>query len=249
MPTISLSNQSSKWLIAELAVVILGILIALQVEEWRSNRAQQQEGIVALQNILDDLDENEDSLRANISTWERNLQATEDLSSLIHSNNQRTARVIAESFRDLMISSRWRTSSPTYTGLINSNRLHVIQSDSIRHSLYDYYEGSLPFMEGYQIATAEVRSSVQESSTSDSYNVVGDFEVENTTVVKLKNGAGKDLNLAIREPLSAFPRNPNFMSYLGRYGSRISGLIVNGTRVVEDIQYLEKQIEDYLNSY
>ncbi|PCJ25755.1 MAG: hypothetical protein COA96_06935 [SAR86 cluster bacterium] len=249
MPTISLSIQSVKLLAAELVVVILGILIALQVEEWRTNQTELQEGKIALQNILTDLDENQNSLRRNISGWEKDLQAIEELSSHIHSSNQRSAQVIAESIRNLLITSTWPTSSPTYTGLINSNRLHVIQSDSIRNRLYRYYEGDLPFMAGYQVARNEVRRGAHASLPTDLYNVIGDFEVENATVVRLKNAGGEDLNLAIFKPFSAFPRDPSFMSYLGRYGSRTAGLIVNGERIVGEIQILQEEIEDYLNNH
>lgn len=43
MPFFKAPNQSVRWLVAELLVVVLGILIAFQVDEWRENRTSHQE--------------------------------------------------------------------------------------------------------------------------------------------------------------------------------------------------------------
>lgn len=55
MPIFNTSNTSFRWLFAELVVVVLGILIAFRVEEWRTNLSDRQQERAILENTFADL--------------------------------------------------------------------------------------------------------------------------------------------------------------------------------------------------
>ena len=54
------SKKETRILIAELVVVVLGILIAFQVEEWRDNRSTQQELQASLSRLAEETNKNVD---------------------------------------------------------------------------------------------------------------------------------------------------------------------------------------------
>lgn len=76
MAIFSPPNQSFRWLLAELTVVVLGILIAFQVDEFRMGLSSAQQERQALSGMLVDLSDDALSLERNIA------QRTEKLPSL-----------------------------------------------------------------------------------------------------------------------------------------------------------------------
>lgn len=76
MAIFSPPNQSFRWLLAELTVVVLGILIAFQVDEFRMGLSSAQQERQALSGMLADLSDDALSLERNIA------QRTEKLPSL-----------------------------------------------------------------------------------------------------------------------------------------------------------------------
>lgn len=58
MPTIADRTRSFRWLFAELLVIVIGILIAIQVDEWRQylqDREDEREVLASIQRDLDDI--------------------------------------------------------------------------------------------------------------------------------------------------------------------------------------------------
>ncbi len=78
------SKQQWSFLAAELAVVVLGILIAFQVEEWREERVEQREIDAALVRLKDET-------RGNLSTCEYSVRMAE--------RQARLAQVVLESLQ------------------------------------------------------------------------------------------------------------------------------------------------------
>ncbi len=67
MPIIKTHNQSFRWLAAELLVVVLGILIAFQIEEFRSERKDRIE------------EENGEANKTGVSTGQLSTQSKTEI--------------------------------------------------------------------------------------------------------------------------------------------------------------------------
>ena len=129
-----------RYAIGEFAIVVLGVLTALWVENWNSERKDRQleaEYVVAL---LDDLSKDEFAL-------ERNLTITEELVAYI----QRTLEIMDGSFepadaQEIVFAasnaSRYTfaaQSRDTYDDLLSTGNLRIIEDDAVRSSISGYY--------------------------------------------------------------------------------------------------------------
>ena len=71
---INLPRHSIPWLLAETMVVVLGILIAFQLDEWRATRSEQSSVDESLHSLL--LDLNEDAIFLGTAIEGYKLQST-----------------------------------------------------------------------------------------------------------------------------------------------------------------------------
>ena len=143
MPFFRVPNQSFKWLFAELVVVILGILIAFQVDGW--NQARQEE---ALKNdfilrLLEDLRIDVASIDGRIRTVEQRLGFVKLLEESIHDPSAATKdptryiRAMTEANYIMALSKR----QFTFDEMMNTGNLSLIEDSDLRQSLARYYNG------------------------------------------------------------------------------------------------------------
>lgn len=86
MPLIQIT--SVRWFVAELIVIVLGITIAFQVEEWRQDREELEQQHKAFLEVLLDLDAVEFSVNQALLAVETSTKAAVDLVALIQSGSE-----------------------------------------------------------------------------------------------------------------------------------------------------------------
>ncbi len=74
MPLIKSNSRSYRWLLSELFVVVLGILVAFQVDEWRSERELQEQENAQLYALHADFTENVKRLEGVIDRQEKEVK-------------------------------------------------------------------------------------------------------------------------------------------------------------------------------
>lgn len=235
-----------RWLLAELVVVVLGILVAFQFEEWRTGRIDRAEELAILRGIHADLEESLSDMDVARANWERNQNAVHALAAHLQSTDERSAQTIVHSFLQARTTTTWSTGAPTYFGLTTSNRLGIIQSDKLRALLYGHYEINLPFMKRYQENRYLLVTAMDDAIHTDFVNTVEGFGMDGALAVEASNASGNTLNFAVFQPIEDFPRDPKFVSLLGRFASRTSGQLTNAVRVAEDMRVLQDEIDEYI---
>ncbi len=80
-------SKSLRWFLAELLVIVLGISIAFQVEEWRQHREIKALEVKALHEVLGDLDSMESSILAAVDTYENSANHAIQLFQVIDSGS------------------------------------------------------------------------------------------------------------------------------------------------------------------
>lgn len=134
-----MENKTSKYFkyaIGEIVLVVIGILIALQINNWNENRINKQKTIGYLNSLLEDIKSDVISYKGNITNYKTSLK-----------NNKRI--LVNEDYKTLdgdsiilLVSGYYevdRTTSQTYEKIKNAGLAETLGSEEVNKSINDYY--------------------------------------------------------------------------------------------------------------
>jgi len=208
------SNQSFRWLFAELTVVVIGVLIAFQVEEWRTNQSQQEFQHAMLAAMLIDLEDEDREIEIFVDMAAQQIAGTQELIALLSGTENRTAQGLVGLFRKAWITRTWLPNGPTYNSLVQTGNLSQIGDESLRRELFDYYAWTDYIARqtaSYQEVSRELVSAAYMDFHFQPFETNERLQPYNYPIIAV-------------EPIADIPRNPEFMGTLGNYGRRISQL-------------------------
>lgn len=129
----------SRYAIGEIVLVVIGILIALQINTWNEQRKNEIEETIILKSLIEDLKADIKGYNEAID-WLKSRQANVD-SVLMFLNNPNVLVDDAQLIHWLITSGYildYTPVYPTYTEIIGSGKLSLIQSIRIKKDLADY---------------------------------------------------------------------------------------------------------------
>lgn len=189
MAMFQISNQSVRWLFAELIVVILGILIAFSVDDWNQSRHENQLEKAFVNRLLEDLRMDISRTEPRLNTAEQRFSFVKLLEDSVRSPDvavedpTRYIRAMTEASYILRLAKQ----RFTFDEMINTGSLSLIEDVGIRQSLSAYYN-SFDLRESYSL--------YQEG-------IVGDFAGILTTDQVFLNGDRSNLTFNEEEALVA----------------------------------------------
>ena len=151
MAIFSPPNQSFRWLLAELTVVVLGILIAFQVDEFRAELGSTEQERQALIGMLADLSDDALSLERNIAQRNEKLPSLRRLIALLSdkATNQDDADEIFELETKFLLGGigEFEPNITTFEKMQQSGQLSIIKDEQLYRQIIDYYQfnGINPF--------------------------------------------------------------------------------------------------------
>ena len=130
-----------KYAIGEIALVVIGILIALSINNWNTNRINKTKENNYLVNLKNDLNN-------QLKIIDRNLKGeTHIFNSLTKAGENyekyKKFRAVKEELVLLTpMNARWTftVTSPTYTDLLSTGNLDLITNDVLKNQMVLYYE-------------------------------------------------------------------------------------------------------------
>ncbi|GMN08666.1 hypothetical protein MTsPCn5_40580 [Croceitalea sp. MTPC5] len=133
-------NKFSKYLIyaiGEIILVVIGILIALQINNSNNKRIEKEREFKYLTNIKLDLIKDIESLEYNIDFRQKKSSGIEKLIKQINGQpikdlNETTYNVI-----NTLNQERFQPSNVTYSDLVSSGNMNLISNDSIKIYLFE----------------------------------------------------------------------------------------------------------------
>lgn len=164
--------------VGEIVLIIIGILIALQIDNWNANRqemnalASHLQGIAT--NIRSDLDQAEQLLEQRITTHEAVVRAQTFLRS-------RPALSVGDVFtagfaiRRAGLQTRFDVATSNYESLRASGVVKLLQDHDIEPLLFDYYE-SAARIESTEREYREARRTLLQQFIADWPDYVDPFE-------------------------------------------------------------------------
>jgi len=148
-------NKTSKYLkyaIGEIILVVLGILIALQINNWNENRNDVILGKEYLSRLKSDIEFDQSLLKeATIDRYERKVTSLEKGKAYYQGNYiiKDTLQFLNDiGYGGVFGYVNWNLNTNTYNELISTGNLRTIKSDSLRINIISYYE----IVNAYQIS-------------------------------------------------------------------------------------------------
>ncbi|MBT8205075.1 MAG: hypothetical protein KJO20_06840 [Eudoraea sp.] len=131
-------NRFTRYLIyaiGEIILVVLGILIALQINEWNNKRIESKEAAKTYQNIRRQITDDLNALKEVVAYNDFHLKAYRYANKIIISNNRQKADSLAMMAMLLSQFSDFHRSSNIYQTLVNSGELRLLKNMDITRKL------------------------------------------------------------------------------------------------------------------
>lgn len=146
-------QKYSLYALGEIALVVIGILIALQINTWNQNRLNKLEEKNILKNLKDEFLLNKDQFIKSLNRIERALSTSKKLSGLIGSDRRELETQNLDSLiYNVFEYDNLTISENTLLDLIQSGRLHLISNESLKNSIYQWTQQTSLVQENYELA-------------------------------------------------------------------------------------------------
>jgi hypothetical protein len=140
-------NKFSKYLIyaiGEIFLVVIGILIALSINNWNNNNVRVNEEASLLHDMIIDLKQNINVSNTVLDIHDATLERNIDLRRVLLNKNSNQDN-ISQLIGSLTSSATPTFSTSTYK-TISRTGLNIIRSDTLKKSILNYYEVILPYV-------------------------------------------------------------------------------------------------------
>ena len=180
-------NKPVKYLryaIGEILLVVIGILIALSINNWNETNKLEKEEQKLLVSLNDDFKENNLRLQETINKEERVIKYSKELIKTILSNNKQISPdSIGEMFTD-GAQSWYRTEfvTGTYDGILSSGNINILKNEPLKKNLaqftsevksgFEDHEESMFFMNEINKLAAPFSHTLMRQQVYDDLNLV-----------------------------------------------------------------------------
>jgi len=224
-------NKISKYLlyaIGEIILVVIGILIALQINNWNQNRLNDIEEQRILIAISEELKLSKFLFNEGSTIQENKIQAAKNLLQEMQVLNEKLDNERLDEFIDIL-TRRWISGTPTsiYDALIGSGDLKLISSEELRNDLA-LLKSDQEFLRLFE----EIQIKFEDDQLSPFLN-----QYINRGAFRLK---GKNANSRISD-IPLMPYKPSYSLLLDNmeFSNLLVELIEHSSRVISNYERLE----------
>ncbi|WP_179345367.1 DUF6090 family protein [Winogradskyella ursingii] len=152
-------NRTTKYLlyaIGEIILVVIGILIALQINNWNENRKSAKQENLYLKRLLSENREDINTFNSNIANLKRGIETIENLSKALNANETKDKELIAAAndfFGYGSIYPIFTSSTSTFQDLSSTGNLKDIKNTKLRDQLVKHYAKHKQVAEWIRIGT------------------------------------------------------------------------------------------------
>jgi len=162
----------------EILIVVIGVFIGLQVNNWNTARVERADSRIILERLEQDFEQILDRSDLTLAKHASNLAA---VGRLIHGvrNKQFDEETLLQDMTDATSLSSPPGTSTTFTQLVSSGRLELIRSHDLRRSLteYDTYTSFVRSQYGtFERPVTRTRHTLMQASTLRVTGIPASFE-------------------------------------------------------------------------
>ncbi len=140
-------NKSSKYLlyaIGEIFLVVIGILIALQINNWNENEKTAAFELELLHSFKDGLEHDLEDIKANVWAHKRSIAAIDTLLYLLESDEPYNSNKVSRHFSDAMTVTYFQYSTSAFETL-KSKVITTIAKKELRDQIIGVYDSQFNF--------------------------------------------------------------------------------------------------------
>ena len=130
----------ARYAIGEIVLVVVGILIALQVNNWNEERIEQNKVKALLNGIHDDLKKDKERIAFLHEFYREKFSTMQLLVNFNSSENTLSNDSISAMFSRSLYFRRFSSKNSNYKSLINEGLLNSISDDKLIDELVSYYD-------------------------------------------------------------------------------------------------------------
>lgn len=132
-------KKYSLYALSEIFLVVIGILVALGLNNWNQTRKDRQEEIKMLQGLGQQLDTDLTSLRDNISSTQERRNKVISLIQMLNEPEKVNIQDFALLQLDLTEDDYFVSQRAIFDEAVSSGKLNLIRNDSLRQNIFQYY--------------------------------------------------------------------------------------------------------------
>ena len=122
----------------EILLVVIGILIALQVNNWNENRKQRDKALAILQEIKENIKTTKDAIQISLEDNKRNIELYQYLYDALKNDTPYTTKMDT-AFGNLPYWSTPYLTETAYQNIKNTD-INIISNDTLRKEIIDLHE-------------------------------------------------------------------------------------------------------------
>jgi len=185
-------NRVAKYLryaIGEILLVVIGILIALQVNNWNQERIAGIEERTILKNIHSEFLENKKSLENKLAETNRGFQSSKMLMNLVGKGKNEIEKYNTDSllFHSLE-SGEFKFSENTISDLLQSGRLQLLHNEKLINLLYEWSGTKMAYYTSNERVNLKIDNELvpylQKKYPLKDMDMYGDLKWENKSLLK-----------------------------------------------------------------
>jgi hypothetical protein len=239
-----------KYAIGEIVLVVMGILIALSINNWNLNRINSNLEQQYFVRLLEDLKEEKAIMQAT-TNYSVEVHSHAEKAMLIFEDPEKHNEDSVESLIDLYQASQLQTpasAKSTYQELIASSQINLIKNDSLKTSLIRYYEYNWTKATAVNLPNdyrANIRSKMPNAIQAEIRSKCGDIyvKIRKTYEVTLPKECDINISKNVADPIVELLRHDVELK------KDLRVLIGNVEAKLEFINSLKKQLEELINQF
>jgi len=157
-----MENKTGKYLkyaIGEIVLVMIGILLALQVNSWNENRLAKLEEKAILSNLNREFLQNKDALTFVMSENEESYQASLLIMDLIGKSKSELESINTDSLIYQTIDfNGFNPSENALSDLLQSGRLQLLKNETLKDLLYQWSRTMITVVDNYDGFDAKIEN-------------------------------------------------------------------------------------------
>lgn len=131
-----------KYAIGEIILVVIGILIAIQANNWNVNNEAQKEKEFALHKLIENLNQDSVKLKGNIERGNFYIKALDSCLTILKNPNAYSKDYFSRLFTNMNYTLSFEFNQITFNEISNSGKLKLIKNQTLVDSLFKYYDYS-----------------------------------------------------------------------------------------------------------
>jgi len=136
-------NKFSKYLlyaIGEIILVVIGILIALQINNWNNEKRIYSEETATLQKLIQDLKSDNERYLDNIEFYNKRNDYLTNAKEIIFKKSLSDEEIKKVMYYNGAIHKDLNPRTTTYNEMLNSGRIYNLSSEELVNSIIAYYQ-------------------------------------------------------------------------------------------------------------